>query len=102
MVSFLNGLAAAGAGLADFAGKAGLEVQRSDLAQQQLILANTLATNRDLTVEGVRHGHTMEQQADTQTFQAGQTDKTIAAQSALEGVRQSGENARAAAQRAAQ
>jgi hypothetical protein len=72
VVSFLNGLAAAGAGLADFAGKAGLEVQRSDLAMQQLTLANTLATQRDLTVEGVRHGHTMEQQESQNTFTGGQ------------------------------
>jgi hypothetical protein len=102
MVSFLNGLAAAGAGLADFAGKAASQQMQSDLQMQQLTLANTLATQRDLTVEGVRHGHAMDLQGSSQTFQAGQTDKTIAAQSALEGVRQSGENARAAAQRAAQ
>jgi hypothetical protein len=43
MVSLLNGLSAAGAGIAQFAGTAGLEAQRADLQKQSFVLASQLA-----------------------------------------------------------
>lgn len=50
MPSLMNGLSSLGAGVAQFAGSAALEVQKSQLAQQQAILADQLATNRELNV----------------------------------------------------
>ena len=47
MVSFLNGLSQLGAGVSAFAGSAGLEQQKSDLARQSLVLADQLATTRE-------------------------------------------------------
>ncbi len=49
MVSIMNGLSAMGAGIASFAGSAGLEQQKADLARQGVILANQLATEREHT-----------------------------------------------------
>src|SRR5882672_3253965 len=46
-MSFLNGLSALGAGTAQFASTAGLEQQKSDLAQQSMVLADQLATTRE-------------------------------------------------------
>lgn len=46
-MSLLNGLSAMGQGIAAFAGPAGLEAQKADLAQQQLKLADQLATVRE-------------------------------------------------------
>ena len=46
-MSFMNGLSALGAGVAQFAGQAGLEAQKAQLAQQQTILADQLATTRE-------------------------------------------------------
>jgi hypothetical protein len=43
----MNGLSAMGTGLAQFAGQAGLEAQKSALADQQAILADQLATTRE-------------------------------------------------------
>src|SRR4051812_36462703 len=63
-MSFLNGLSAFGSGVAQFAGTAGLELQRSQLAQQQAVLADQLATTRETTLQG-----------QAQQFQAGQTEK---------------------------
>ncbi len=63
-MSLMNGLSAAGAGLAQFAGTAGLELQKQQLANQSAILADQLATTRESTLQGQQ-----------QTFQAGQTEK---------------------------
>jgi hypothetical protein len=43
MVSLMNALSAAGAGVASFAGQAGLEQQKADLAQQGIALSASLA-----------------------------------------------------------
>lgn len=43
MVSLMNGLSSMGAGVAAFAGSAGLEQQKADLAQQGMVLADQLA-----------------------------------------------------------
>jgi hypothetical protein len=79
MASFLNGLAAAGAGLADFAGKAGLEYQRSELAQQQLVLANQLAMTRDTANNAFTSGENTLNRAATEknlaTTEAGQNTR---------------------------
>jgi hypothetical protein len=45
--SLMNGLSGLGAGVAQFAGQAGLEAQKADLAQQQAVLADHLATVRE-------------------------------------------------------
>lgn len=47
--SLLNGLSGLGAGLADYAGRAGLEAQKADLQKQSLVLADQLATTREST-----------------------------------------------------
>lgn len=47
MASLMNGLSAMGAGLASFAGAAGLEAQKAELAQQSMMLADQLATVRE-------------------------------------------------------
>ncbi len=49
MASLMNGLSAMGAGIASFAGSAGLEQQKSDLARQGMVLADQLATAREHT-----------------------------------------------------
>lgn len=45
--SLLNGLSTLGTGVSEFAGRAGLEQQRADLAKQNLVLADQLATTRE-------------------------------------------------------
>lgn len=45
--SLMNGLSSLGAGVDKFAGNAGLELQKSQLAQQTAILADQLATTRE-------------------------------------------------------
>lgn len=82
MVSLLNGLSAAGAGIAQFAGAAGLEQQRNNLAQQSAILADQLATTRETALEGQRQTFATGLQAQLQAFQGTQTDKEIAAREA--------------------
>lgn len=46
-MSLMNGLSAMGAGIAQFAGTAGIEAQRAQLAQQTAVLADQLATTRE-------------------------------------------------------
>jgi hypothetical protein len=46
-MGLMNGLSALGAGVAQYAGTAGLELQKAQLAQQQTILADQLATTRE-------------------------------------------------------
>lgn len=50
-MGLMNGLSALGAGVAQFAGTAGLESQKALLAQQQTILADQLATTRETTLQ---------------------------------------------------
>ncbi len=47
MPSLMNGLSALGAGVSSFAGSAGLEQQKADLANQSAVLADQLATTRE-------------------------------------------------------
>ncbi len=49
MVSLMNGLSQMGAGIASFAGSAGLEEQKQALARQGMVLADQLATAREHT-----------------------------------------------------
>lgn len=90
MVSLLNGLSAAGAAISDYAGTAGLELQKQQLANQSQVLADTLATTRETKLQGQAQAFTGAQntqqqaaaaglQAQSQAFQGTQTDKEIAA-----------------------
>lgn len=45
--SLMNGISSVGQGVASFAGAAGLEAQKSELAKQSLVLADQLATTRE-------------------------------------------------------
>jgi hypothetical protein len=54
MVSLLNGLSALGQGVSAFAGTAGLEYQKAQLANQSAILADQLATTRETTLQQSR------------------------------------------------
>src|SRR4029077_6154862 len=82
MVSLLNGLSALGAGVSQFAGQAGLELQKSQLANQSAILADQLATTRETRWEGQPHTSQRGLQGQQQTFQAGQNTQTQAAEMA--------------------
>ncbi len=73
-MGFLNGLSALGSGVSAFAGQAGLEQQKSDLARQSLMLADQLATSREQNV--------------TQPFQAAQQAAAIASQEKVAGGQQ--------------
>ena len=83
MVSLMNGLSALGAGVAQFAGSAGLELQKSQLAQQQAILADQLATTRETKLQG------QQQQAEM-----GRTQATIAGTAANTATQEAGANTR--------
>lgn len=84
MPSLLNGLSQMGQGIAAFAGTAGLEQQRNDLARQSAILADSLATTRETALEGQRQTGQQRLQDRSQAFQGVQTDKEIAARQALQ------------------
>jgi hypothetical protein len=82
--SLMNGLSAAGQSIAQFAGQAGLETQKADLARQQMMLADQLATTRETGLETLRQAGAMQLQIGQQAFQGAQTDKEIAARAALQ------------------
>lgn len=84
MPSLLNGLSQMGQGIAAFAGTAGLEQQRNDLARQSAILADSLATTRETALEGQRQQFQTGLQAQSQAFQGAQTEKELAARKALQ------------------
>jgi hypothetical protein len=71
MASLMNGLAAFGQGVAQFAGSAGLELQKSQLAEQQATLADQLATTRETKLQGQAQTFQAAQQASAQQFQTG-------------------------------
>lgn len=93
-ISLLNGLSQMGSGIAAFAGTAGLEQQRADLARQSAILADQLATTRETALEGQRQQFQTGLEGQRQTFQAGQTAQTLAAEAARTAAEQSGATAR--------
>ena len=70
MPSLMNGLSSMGAGIASFAGTAGLEQQKATLAQQGMTLADQLATAREQNV--------------TQPFEKSQAQQAQAATLSLE------------------
>lgn len=105
MASLMNGLSALGAGVAQFAGTAGLEQQRASLAQQQAVLADQLATTRETTLQqsaGAIAATAAEKQqqfqtgleGQRQTFQAGENAKTQAAEMARTQATEAGATAR--------
>jgi len=98
MPSLMNGLSTMGQGVAAFAGTAGLEAQRSQLAQQQAILADQLATTRETALQGQQQQATAGLQASAQTFQAGQSTQSQAAEMARTQVSEAGATARTLAQ----
>jgi hypothetical protein len=102
MASLMNGLSALGQGVSAFAGTAGLELQKSQLAQQQTILADQLATARETGLETQREGAASALQTSSQTFQGGQQHNLIAANAALETQRAGVTTSEGAANRAAQ
>jgi hypothetical protein len=77
-MGFLNGLSALGSSTAAFAGAAGLEQQKSDLAKQSMVLADQLATTRESAGRQEAGQIAATAQASQQAFQAGQTQVTEA------------------------
>jgi hypothetical protein len=100
--SFLNGLSQLGAGVASFAGNAGLELQKAQLANQQAILADQLATARETTLQGQQQQFQAGLQQSSQAFQGSQTDKTLAAEQARQSAELAARSSEGAANRAAQ
>ena len=105
MVSLLNGLSALGAGVAQFAGQSGLELQRAQLAQQQTVLADQLATTRETGLQAsggaIAAAAATQQQAaaaaNIATEQAGATSRSaaqIASEQQLAQTREAGATAR--------
>lgn len=74
MVSILNGLSSLGQGVSQFAGTAGLEAQKSQLAQQSVILADQLATTRETTLQKSAGDIAAAAQEKQNTFLGGQGD----------------------------
>jgi hypothetical protein len=91
-----------GAGIAAFAGTAGLEQQKAQLANQSAILADQLATTRETALEGQRQTFQTGLEGQRQTFQAGQTAQTLAAEAARTATTEAGASSRNAATIAAE
>lgn len=70
----MNGLSGLGAGLADYAGRAGLEAQKADLATKQTILADQLATTRETGLQKSAGDIAAAAQAKQNTFLGSQGD----------------------------
>jgi hypothetical protein len=83
MPSLMNGLSALGQGVSAFAGTAGLELQKSQLANQSAVLADQLATVRETTLQGQQ-----------QNFQSGENTKSQAATAANTATVEAGANTR--------
>ena len=77
-MGLLNGLSAMGASVAQFAGTAGLEQQKSDLAKQSMMLADQLATTRESAGRQEAGSIAATAAQKSQEFQAGQTAITEA------------------------
>jgi hypothetical protein len=85
MASLMNGLSALGQGVSAFAGTAGLELQKSQLANQSAVLADQLATTRETGLQtsgGVIAAAAAEKAqgaaaANIATEQAGATGRTV-------------------------
>ena len=94
MVSLMNGLSALGAGVAQFAGQAGLEQQKADLAQQQTVLADQLATTRETGLQKSAGDIAATAAAKEQTFQTGLHASDNIARAANVAAEQAGANTR--------
>lgn len=106
--SFLNGLGQMGASVAQFAGNAGLELQKSQLSQQAQILADQLATARETKLQDSRQTFQSGENTKQQAFQSGEntqnrtaTATNLAAQIAAENQRSAASNATTLAANAA-
>lgn len=82
MPSILNGLSALGTGVAQFAGSAGLELQKQQLAQQSQILADQLATTRETKLQGQQQAFTAGENTQNRTATAINLAATTAAENA--------------------
>ena len=94
MPSLMNGLSALGAGVAQFAGAAGLELQKAQLANQTQVLADQLATTRETKLEGQRQTGQQTLQTQSQAFQGEQGALNRASTAANIGTEQAGANTR--------
>jgi hypothetical protein len=92
--SFLNGLSAMGQSIATFAGEAGLQAQKSDLAQAQMRLADSLATTRETGLETLRQTGAAALENTRQGGENLRSQNQIAANVALENLREGGANTR--------
>ena len=72
-MGFLNGLSLLGSNMAAFAGTAGLEQQKSDLAKQSMVLADQLATTRESAGRQEAGQIAATAAGKQQEFEAGQT-----------------------------
>lgn len=82
-MGILNGFSEMGKGVAQFAGAAGMELQRSELAKQAAILADQLATTRETAL-----------QKSQQTYQSGENDLTRKSHSADIATQEAGQTSR--------
>lgn len=94
MASLMNGLSALGSGVSAFAGTAGLELQKSQLAQQQTILADQLATTRETGLQQSAGAIAATAAGKDQEFKAGQNLQQQSATAALETQREGAESSR--------
>jgi hypothetical protein len=101
-MSFLNGLSAMGQGVAAFAGTAGLEAQRSALAQQSLVLADQLATTRETGLQQSAGAIAATAAGKQQVFETGLHASDAAAALARTQLTEGGSNTRNAATIAAE
>jgi hypothetical protein len=100
--SLMNGLSTMGAAVADYAGKAGLEAQRADLAQQQLTLADQLATVRESTGRKESGEIAATAAAKAQDFTGSENEKNRQATTSNLQISEAGANSRNAASVGAQ
>lgn len=102
MVSILNGLSAMGASVAQYAGSAGIELQKSQLANQAAILADQLATTRETGLQDKRQAFQSGENELTRKAHSADIAATIAGSATNNAATIAAENSRAAANRATQ
>ena len=72
-MGFLNGISLMGSNMAAFAGTAGLEAQKADLAKQSMVLADQLATTRESAGRQETAALNMTAAQQSQGFQTGES-----------------------------
>lgn len=89
-MGLLNGLSEAGKGIAGFAGEMGLSELKADLTRQSMVLADQLAGARESVGRKETAGYQAERDTKQNAFTGGESEKTRAAQVALENMRLGG------------